>query len=134
MLAGMPEPADALRAADKLLRDLRGAIAAGAGQADVGRHVAEVVETVVDRQRALEQEVRGRVLAPVTLALDVVEQSAAAMRAQAKALEAASVAFRQASEMLDLQAAVLERTAESLRDPVGTVRAAGAGALRRDAG
>jgi hypothetical protein len=120
-----PEPSDLLAAWERVLRELRGA--AGAGSNEVGRAIA----TLVERQARLEQEVRARALAPVSAAWDLLEQTAGAMRAQATALDAAATSFKQAAEMLDLQASLLERTLQTMRDPVGTIRSAGASVARR---
>ena len=131
-----PEPADLLGAWQRVLRELTNA--AGTGSTEAARAVTalvsrqgELLQDVLERQAGLEQELRGRVLAPVTAAVDLLEQTAGAMRTQAKALEAASVAFHQASETLDVQATLLERTVQTLRDPVATIRSAGASVTRR---
>ena len=73
---------------------------------------------------ASEDAVR-QLLAPVTVMLDLLEQSAAAMRTQAQAFNAAAASFKQAADLLELQAELLERAGESLRDPTQALRAAG---------
>lgn len=124
----MPEPADLLHAWEDAIRQLRGVAAPITGQTDA---VRKLLEEVLQRQVAFERDLVGRVTAPVNGMLDLLEQSAAAMRAQASAFEAAASSFKHASELLDVQAALLERTNESIRDPVGAVKSAGAAAAGR---
>ena len=71
------------------------------------------------------ERVARQVLAPVGVALDAMDQTAAAMRTQAQAFDAASQAFRQASELLELQAALVEQAANAMRDPTAILRQAG---------
>lgn len=132
----MPDPSDLLGAWERVLGELRGA--AGAGSSEVARAVTalvqrqgELLQDVLERQARFEQEVRGRALAPVNVAVDLLDQTAGAMRAQATALDAAATAFHQASEMLELQASLLDRTVQTVRDPVGTIRSAGGAVARR---
>jgi hypothetical protein len=131
----IPDPADLLHAAEDALRQLRDFTAPVTEQSELGRRVveplqrqAELLEQLVQRQAQFERDMLGRLTAPLSGALDLLEQSTAAMRAQARAFEAASTSFKQAAELLDLQASLLERAAESVRDPVGAVKAAGGAA------
>jgi hypothetical protein len=131
------EPSDLLHAWEQVIRQLRGAAAPLTDQSELTRVLlvpiqkqAELLEQLLHRQAELEKELAGRVLAPVTVALDLVEQSSAAMRAQAKALDAASASFKQAAELLELQASLLERATATVRDPVAALRSAG-GAVTR---
>ena len=90
-----PEPSDLLGAWERVLRELRGA--AGASGSEVARAMGglvtrqgELLQDLLDRQGRLEQQVLGRALAPVNAAMDLLEQTSTAMRAQAKALDAAA--------------------------------------------
>jgi hypothetical protein len=124
----MPEPADLLHAWEDAIRQLRGVAAPITGQTDA---VRKLLEEVLERQVDFERNLVGRVTAPVNGMLDLLEQSAVAMRAQARAFDTAASSFKHAAELLDLQAALLERAHESIHDPVGAAKAAGAAAAGR---
>ena len=112
----MPDPNDLLRPWQEAIRQVRGATAPLTG--------------------ASEEALR-RVIAPVTVLSEVLDQSAAAMRTQAQAFDAASQAFRQVSDLMQVQANLIEQAARSLRDPTHALRAAGgavAGGTRRARG
>jgi hypothetical protein len=47
------------------------------------------------------------------------------MRTQADAFNAAAAAFKQSADLLDVQASMVERAVEALRDPAEFVRSAG---------
>ena len=129
----MADPADLLRGWQEAIKQLGSAFATPlTGQQDLVNLVqgplqrqAELLEQAVQRQVDFEKAVLGRVLAPASVMLDMLEQTAAAMKAQAEAFEAAAASFKHAGEMLELQASLLEQVARSLRDPVGALRSAG---------
>jgi len=104
----MADPADLLGPWRGVLNQLRGAAAPLTGASE-------------DALRQL--------LAPVNVMLELLEQSAAAMRTQAQAFNAAATSFKQAADLLELQAELLEGARDSLRDPTLPLRAAG-GAVR----
>jgi hypothetical protein len=85
---------------------------------------AELLEQVLQRQIDFEREIVGRALAPARAALDLVDQAASTMRAQATAFRAASLSFGQAAELLEQQAEIIERAGGTLRDPVAVLRSA----------
>jgi hypothetical protein len=137
----MADPADVLHAWEEVIRQLRGAASPVTGASEELLHKlmvpvqrqAELLEQVVRRQAELEKDLAARVLAPAGMALDLLEQTSAAMRAQARAFETASASFHQAAELLDLQAALIEQASGSMRDPLAALRSAGA-RVRRDEG
>src|SRR3954469_11264411 len=100
----MADPADLLGPWRGVLNQLRGAAAPITGASE-------------DALRQL--------LAPVNVMLELLDQSAAAMRTQAQAFNAASKSFKQAADLLELQAELLEGARDSLRDPTLALRAAG---------
>lgn len=132
------DPADLIHAWQQAIGHLRSAAAPlTGGPEDITRQLlaplqqqAELLEQGLRRQVEFEKELVERMLGPVTVLLELLDQSAAAMRTQAQAFEAAAASFGQASELLELQASLLEGAGRSLRDPAGVLRAAG-GAVRR---
>lgn len=135
----IPHPTDLLQAWRDVIGELRSAAAPVTDvPEDVLRRLlaplqaqAEFLEHAVQRQLEFDRAVLGGVLAPAGVLLEVLDQSAAAMRTQAKAFDAAATSFRQASDVLELQASLLERAGESLREPTQVLKAAG-GIVRRD--
>ena len=136
----MVEPGDVLRAWQDVIKQLGTAAGSVAGQSDLVKQVvgpmqrqAELVEQVVRRQIDLERDLAGRFLAPVNVLIDAMDQTSTAMRTQAQAFDAASASFKQASELLEVQASLIERSVQAMRDPAEFVRAAG-GAVRPSGG
>ena len=125
-----PEPADLLRAWQDAIGQLRAAADPITGQMEGAQ---KLLEQLLQRQAQFEKEVVGLVGAPVTGMLELIDQSAAAMRAQARAFDGASSSFKHASELLDLQASLLERAGESMRDPVSALKSAGSAVKPRSA-
>jgi hypothetical protein len=113
----MADPADLLSAWQDAIRQL------GKATASVTGAPTELVEQVMRRQIEFERELTRRLLAPVGTVIDALEQTSSAMRTQAEAFSAASKAFKQASELVEVQAAMLERTTQALRAPAELVRA-----------
>jgi hypothetical protein len=134
------DPADLIRAWQQAIGHLRSAAGPLTGvPEDVARQLlaplqqqAELLEQSLRRQVAFEKEIVERMLGPVTVVLELLDQSAAAMRTQAQAFDAAAASFKQASELLELQASLLEGAGRSLRDPAHALRAAGAAVRRGD--
>jgi len=111
----MADARDLLNAWEGALRGLRGVTAPA----------TDVLETALRRQMEFDRALVGRVMAPLNVVLDALEQTAAAMHNQAKAFESASAAFKQSAELLEVQATTLERAIEALRDPAEFVKSAG---------
>lgn len=108
-----------------------------AGHAELPRQLVEpmerqleLVQEVIERERRLQREVIGRVVAPVDAVFDLLEESAVAMGKQAEALEAAGRALEETAGLVKSQAELFERTVGALREPTELAKAA-AGLDRR---
>lgn len=123
----MPDPSDLLHAWQDVIRRLQGAV----GEPELVKQLlgplqrqAELLEQALQRQLDFEREVLGRISAPITGALDILDQTTAAMRAQADAFNAAAASFKTAAELMDVQAGLMETAGQSLRDPLGAIKGA----------
>jgi DNA anti-recombination protein RmuC len=112
----MPEPADLFSAWQEAIRQL------GRATAPLTGAPAELLEQAMKRQVEFEQELVGRMLAPVNTVIDALEQTSSAMHTQAEAFQAAAKAFKQAGELVEVQAKMLERTTQALKAPAELVR------------
>jgi hypothetical protein len=90
----------------------------------------ELIQEVIERERRLQRDVAGRLLAPVDAVFDMLEQTGAMLRQQAEALEAAGRALEQTAGLMKGQAELFERSMGVMREPVGLARVA-AGLDRR---
>jgi hypothetical protein len=84
----------------------------------------ELIEDVLERERRLQAEIADRVLAPVDVAFDLLEQSGATMRRQAEALQAAGDALRETAALMVSQAELFDQTIGRLRGPAEAARSA----------
>jgi hypothetical protein len=82
---------------------------------------AELIDAALERQAELEQVVAG-VVEPLGALVELARDAPATLRTQAKAFEAASVSFKQAADVMNLQADLLERTAAALSAPAELLR------------
>jgi hypothetical protein len=116
-----PNPRELLSAYRETLRELRrhaGLVAPLLRPLEVQ---AELIEQALERQEELERTVSG-VLAPLESMVDLARDAPTTLRTQAKAFEAASAAFKQAADVMNLQADLLERTAAALSAPAELLR------------
>jgi hypothetical protein len=90
----------------------------------------ELVQEVIDRERKLQKQLAGRVLAPVDAVFDLLAETGTVLRRQAEALEAAGSALEQTAALVKSQAELFERTVGALREPAEVARVA-AGLERR---
>lgn len=112
--------------------------AAGVGQrAELPRQLLEpmqrqleLVQEVIERERALQRDLAGRLLAPVDAIFDLLEESGRMLRRQAEALEAAGRALEDTAALVLTQAELFERAITTLREPAELVKQA-AGLERR---
>ena len=88
---------------------------------------------VLDDERRLQREVVGRALGPSDAVFDLLEESGAALRGQAEALEHAAQALEQTAVLMRTQAELFEATIRTLREPSRRLEAA-AGVVRRGEG
>jgi hypothetical protein len=93
----------------------------------------ELVQEVLERERALQREVAGRLIAPVDAIFDMLEQSGLMLRKQAEALEAAGQALEDTAGLVKTQAELFERAVGALREPAELAKSA-AGLERRERG
>jgi hypothetical protein len=84
----------------------------------------ELVSEVVERERRMQSELAGHLFAPVDAAFDLLEETGAALRAQAETLEAAGRALEETAGLMKRQAELFERTIRTLRQPADLARAA----------
>jgi hypothetical protein len=120
-----------LREWQRLMDSVVDSAASVAGRAELPRQLIEpmqrqleLVQEVVERERALQREVVGRLVAPMDAVFDLLEESGAALRRQAIALESAGRALEDAAALMKGQAELFERTIAGLRQPVELARAA----------
>jgi hypothetical protein len=88
------------------------------------RREVELLQEVVERERRLRQEVTDHVVAPIEAVFELLEQSSAAFRQQADALEAAGRALELTAQQVKMQAQLFERTVDALRQPAKWATAA----------
>jgi len=108
-----------------------------AGRADLPRDLLnatqrqiEMVQEIFERERRLQAEVTGRVLAPIDAVFDLLEETGSTLRRQAEALQAAGRALEETAELMAGQAEMFEQTVGALRVPADLAKAA-AGTGRR---
>ena len=126
-----------LREWRKVMDSVVASAASVGGHAEIPRQLLEamqrqleLVQEVIERERTLQKQVAGHLLAPVDVIFDLLEESGVMMRRQADALEAAGRALEETAELVKTQAELMERTIGALRAPAEQVRAA-AGLDRR---
>jgi hypothetical protein len=83
----------------------------------------ELVQDVVERERRLQKELAGRVIAPVDAVFDLLEETGATLRRQAEALQAAGGALEATAALMKHQAELFERTIGTLREPAELAKA-----------
>ena len=90
----------------------------------------ELVQEVIERERTLQTQLAGRILAPVDAVFDLLEESGLMLRRQAEALETAGRALEETAALVKTQAELFERTVGVLREPTELAKQA-AGLERR---
>ncbi len=90
----------------------------------------ELLEEVIERERRIQRQVTGRLVAPFDVIFDLLEENGLMLRRQAEALEAAGHALQDAAGLVKTQAELFERTIGVLRQPTELAKAA-AGLERR---
>ncbi|MGZ4179819.1 MAG: hypothetical protein ACXVUL_03920 [Solirubrobacteraceae bacterium] len=121
----------------KLMDSLLASAASVGGRAEIPRQLlepmqrqVELLQEVIDRERALQRQIMGRVLAPVDAIFDLIEESGHVLRQQAEALEAAGRALEDSARLVKTQAELFERAIGALREPSELAKVA-AGLERR---
>ena len=84
----------------------------------------ELVQEVIERERRLQKELTGRLVAPIDAVFDLLEETGATLRRQAEGLEAAGRALEETAGLMTRQAELFERTIGTLRLPAELAKAA----------
>jgi hypothetical protein len=115
----------------RLMDSVIASAASAAGGSDVPHDLLgamqrqlELVQEVVERERRLQKELTGRLVAPVDAVFDLLEETGATLRRQAEALEAAGRALEETARLMKRQAELFERTISTLRQPAELTKAA----------
>jgi len=90
----------------------------------------ELIQEVIERERALQRELAGRLLAPADAVFDLLEESASMLSRQAEALESAGAALSETAGLMKRQADLFQRSVGILREPTELAKTA-AGLERR---
>ncbi|HEV7177057.1 MAG TPA: hypothetical protein VGN29_16265 [Solirubrobacteraceae bacterium] len=121
----------------RLMDSVVASAASVGGRAEIPRQLLEpmqrqvqLLQEVIERERALQKQIAGAVLAPVDAIFDLVEESGQVLRQQAEALEAAGRALEDTARLVKTQAELFERAVGALREPTELAKAA-AGLERR---
>ena len=121
----------------RLMDSVVASAASVGGRAEIPRQLLEpmqrqvqLLQEVIERERALQKQITGAVLAPVDAIFDLVEESGLVLRQQAEALEAAGRALEDTARLVQTQAELFERALGALREPTELAKAA-AGLERR---
>jgi hypothetical protein len=83
----------------------------------------ELVQELIERERRLQKELTGRLVAPVDAVFDMLEATGVMLRRQADALEAAGLALEETAGLVKTQAELFERTVGVLREPTERAKA-----------
>ncbi len=84
----------------------------------------ELVQELIERERRLQKQLAGRVLAPFDAIFDLLEQSGQMLRSQAEALETAGQALEETARLANIQAELFERTVVAMREPTELAKTA----------
>jgi hypothetical protein len=84
----------------------------------------ELVQEVIERERTLQRELAGRLLAPADAIFDLLAESGSMLRRQAEALESAGLAISETAGLMKSQAELFERTIGILREPTELAKVA----------
>jgi hypothetical protein len=121
----------------RLMDSVVASAASVGGRAEIPRQLLEPMQRqvqllgeVIERERALQKQIAGAVLAPVDAIFDLVEESGLVLRQQAEALEAAGRALEDTARLVKTQAELFERAVGALREPTELAKVA-AGLERR---
>jgi hypothetical protein len=132
-------PTELLHEWQRLMEGVVASAASVAGRSELPSQLVEpmqrqleLVQELVERERRLQREVTGRLLAPFDVAFDLLEESAVTLRRQAEALEAAGRALEDTAALVGRQAELFEHTLGGLRHPLELARSAGAVDSRRE--
>ena len=116
----------------RLMDSLASTAASAAGPAELPKDLlaamqgqVDLVGELLERERRLQAQLTGRVMAPADAVFDLLEESGATLRRQAQALEAAGKALEETARLMERQAELFEHTIGTLRQPTELVKAVG---------
>jgi hypothetical protein len=92
---------------------------------------SELFHEVLERERALQSRVVSRAFGPFDAIFDLLEESSAATRSQAEAIEDAARALERVANLMKVQAELFERTVRTLREPAEAVKTLAGGQTSR---
>ena len=100
-----------------------------AARSDVARQLVdpmkrqtELFQEVLEQERALQARLVQRAFAPLDAVFDLLQESGAAMRSQAEAVEEAARALERVAGLMKVQADLFERTVRTMREPAEVVK------------
>ncbi len=115
----------------KLMESVVASAGSAAARRDLPRDLLKAMQRqvdllgeVVERERTLQRDLTGRLLAPVDAIFDLLEATVTTLRQQAEALETAGRALEESASLMKRQAELFERTVGALRQPANLARAA----------
>jgi methyl-accepting chemotaxis protein len=127
----MPDGRDLLHEWQDAMQGIASAAKGAAGRTEIPRALlgpmerqVELLQELVERERRVQGEVVGQLLAPLDAVFDLLEQSGSALHQQAAALEEASRALGETAGLMKLQAEAFERTIKVMREPAKLAKAA----------
>jgi hypothetical protein len=91
---------------------------------DVLRDWQKTMQSVLERERELQRDLLGRAFEPFDATFGLLEQSGAALREQAQAIEHAAKSLEQAAGLMKTQADLFERTIRMMREPSRRIESA----------
>lgn len=130
----MPEPTgrELLDEWRRLMDSMLRSAASVPGRSDLTRDLLRatqrqltLIQDVVERERRLQRELAGHLVAPIDAVFEMVEQSSVMLRQQAEALEIAGRALAEAAGLMKRQAELVERTVGTVRHPADLVKVPG---------
>ena len=114
----------------KMMESILSSAASIGGPSDLVRQLLEpmqrqleLVQELIERERKMQKEVAGRLLAPIDAVFGLLEEVGQSLRLQAEALEAAGRALEETAGLALTQADLFERTIATLRKPADSARA-----------
>jgi hypothetical protein len=131
MMSQERNPRDLFREWREFLDSATAAAISATGRAGLPRQLVdamqrqvELAQELLERERGLQRDVVGRLIAPIDAAFDLLEGTGATLHRQAEALGAAGRALEETAALMQAQAELFERTIAALRQPADLARAA----------
>jgi hypothetical protein len=84
----------------------------------------ELVQELIERERRLQQQLVGHLLAPADAVFGLLEETGVMLRRQSEALETAGRALEETARLVKTEADLFERAIETLREPTRRTKSA----------